>query len=256
MIALITPTGARPYQFELCQTWMSKQTYKGKVTWFIVDDSIPRSTDGVTDNFKPEWTICKIYPSPPWRIGQNTQARNITAGIKALIDNYKIEDIEAIFIIEDDDYYRPNYLERMMANFQSYHLIGERNTIYYNVQWRRHITNSNTIHASLFQTAFKYDVLNTFIGCTMNKFMDCVFWSKVSNRNLFYENDLAVGIKGMPGRNGIGAGHSRAMSMINDSNMVYLRSLIGEDARYYERFYMKGTRDMINSSRPLFIKHG
>ncbi len=250
MIALITPTGARSLQFNLCQTWMKRQTYQGKVAWFIIDDSLPRSTDMVTNEFRPDWTVFKIYPMPLWTIGQNTQARNITAGIQALVDNYKKEEIEAIFIIEDDDYYRARYLERMMLNFQSYHLIGERNTIYYNVQWRRYITNPNTIHASLFQTAFKYDVIDIFKQCIPNKFMDCVFWSKVPNKHLFYENDLAIGMKGMPGRGGIGAGHSKAMNMREDPNMNYLRNLIGEDARYYEGYY----KIEQNIRKPLFAK--
>jgi hypothetical protein len=228
---------------------MRKQTYTGKVVWIIVDDSLPRSTDMVTADFRPDWTIIKIYPIPLWTIGQNTQARNITAGINVLA-NYKREEIEAVFIIEDDDYYRPRYLERMMANFQSFHLIGERNTIYYNVQWRRHITNPNTIHASLFQTAFKYDVIDIFKQCIPNKFMDCVFWSKVPNKYLFYENDLAIGMKGMPGRGGIGAGHSRAMNMREDANMNYLRSLIGEDAMFYESYYQAN----IDQRIPLFAK--
>jgi hypothetical protein len=228
---------------------MKRQTYTGKVVWIIVDDSLPRSTDIVTADFRPDWTIIKIYPMPLWTTGQNTQARNITAGINILA-NYKREEIEAIFIIEDDDYYRPRYLERMMANFSSYHLIGERNTIYYNVQWRRYITNPNTIHASLFQTAFKYDVIDIFKQCIPNKFMDCVFWSKVPNKHLFYENDLAIGMKGMPGRGGIGAGHTRAMNMREDPNMNYLRSLIGEDANVYVTYYQAHIAERI----PLFAK--
>jgi hypothetical protein len=252
MIFLITPTGARQMQFSLCQNYMRRQTYHGAVGWIIIDDSIPRCTDMVVADFKPNWTIIKVYPSPPWRPGQNTQARNTMAGIKVLTDNYKKEDIEAIFIIEDDDYYRPQYLERMMANFQSYHLIGERNTIYYNVQWRRYITNPNTIHASLFQTAFKYDVIDTFKECIPNTFMDCVFWSRVANKHLFYENDLAVGMKGMPGRGGIGAGHTRAMNMHSDISLSYLRRLIGDDAKNYESYY-KSAQDF-NNRRQLFVK--
>lgn len=249
MIVLITPTGARPMQFELCMLWMIRQTYTGKVTWIIVDDALPRCTDKVLTYFRDNWDIIKVYPNPPWQ-GQNTQARNIMAGINAMITNIKKEDIEAIFIIEDDDYYRPRYLERMMANFGKYWLIGERNTLYYNVQWRRYITNPNNIHSSLFQTAFKYEVLNIFIECIPNKFMDCVFWSKCPNRLLFYENDLAIGMKGMPGRGGIGAGHSKAMNMGDDRNLNYLRMLIGDDAKYYERYY----RDSGQPQHPLFTK--
>jgi hypothetical protein len=237
MIALITMTGARAYQFNICQQLMKRQTYTGKVVWIIVDDAIPVSTDVVKSDFREGWDIIKVYPKPSWTMGQNTQARNVASGIQTLVNSYPKEEIEAIFIIEDDDYYRPVYLERMMANFEGVDLLGEMKTIYYNVQWRRYITNNNTVHASLFQTAFKYDVIPVLQDCLPHKFIDCILWAKVKNRHLFYERDLAVGMKGMPGRGGIGAGHSKAMNMRDDMNMNYLKMLIGEDYRLYESFY-------------------
>ena len=236
MIALITPTGARQDQFNLCAIWMNKQTYKGKVIWIIVDDCLPRTTNGIGDNWKDNWTIMKVYPVPIWQ-GQNTQARNIAAGIQVLINNYK-NKIKAIFIIEDDDYYSPVYLERMMNHFCNFHLIGEMRTIYYNVHYRRYITNPNNIHASLFQTAFTIDAIPSLNESFSYKFIDCTLWSKITNKYLFYENDLAIGIKGMPGRAGIGAGHSRAMNMLPDPQMAYLRSKIQDDVNYYEKYYM------------------
>jgi hypothetical protein len=237
-------TGARPAQFNICQQLMSRQTYTGKVAWVIVDDAIPVSTDCVTSDFRG-WDIVKVYPKPSWTVGKNTQARNLRAGLKAMTDNYSKEEIEAIFIIEDDDYYRTIYLERMMAHFNGYDLVGEMKTIYYNVQWRRYVTNNNTAHASLFQTAFKYCTIPILQECMVHKFFDYVFWSKVTNKFLFYENDLAVGMKGMPGRGGIGAGHSKAMSMHDDTSMRYLAKLIGEDFKLYESFYT-GYRQPIN----------
>jgi hypothetical protein len=230
---------------------MHNQTYSGDVVWVIVDDCYPVTTDKVAENFKDKWTIVKVYPTPIWN-RQNTQVRNIKAGMDALISNFN--NIEAIFIIEDDDYYRPVYLERMMVNFKNFDLIGERNTIYYNVQWRRYVTNPNTVHASLFQTAFTINAIPSLEKAYVHKFIDCLFWTLVPNRNLFYEHDLAVGMKGMPGRGGIGAGHSRNFVMKDDSNLIYLRSLIGiEDAKFYEGYY-RNYRDYGQSQHTLFAK--
>ena len=235
MIVLITPTGARPAQFDICTHLMKQQTYTGEVMWIIVDDAYPVSIDKVTDDFRDGWTIVKVHPSPRWSTGQNTQARNIAAGVQAMKDRIG-ETAEAIFIIEDDDYYRPVYLERMMAR-KGHDLWGEMKTIYYNVQHRRHITNANTIHASLFQTAFRPAAIPAMIKSLPNKFIDCVFWTLVPDRILFQEGDLAIGIKGMPGRGGIGAGHSRAMNMTPDFQLNWLKSKIGSDAILYERYY-------------------
>ncbi len=237
MIGLITPSGGRREQISICEKLMKRQTYQGEVVWVIVDDCIPRTIDTIS---RENWTIIKIYPVPSWQNGQNTQARNIVEGIQALIDKYPESEIEAIFIIEDDDYYRPVYLEKMMSKFGSYDLIGETNTIYYNVVHRKYIINSNDIHASLFQTAFKYNVIDTLNECLSTTFIDLVLWYKVLNKHLFHENDLAVGIKGLPGRGGIGGGHGN--SGYPDTNLSYLINLIGrEDAELYARFYSNNT---------------
>jgi hypothetical protein len=50
-------------------------------------------------------------------------------------------------------------------------------------------------------------------------------------------------MKGMPGRGGIGAGHSRAFTMLPDQNCHYLSSLIGiDDAKLYQDFYVDKER--------------
>ena len=56
--------------------------------------------------------------------------------------------------------------------------------------------------------------------------------------NLFHDGTLAVGIKGLPGRGGIGAGHSLGFMVNNDSNFVALKSIIGEDAEKYRNYYV------------------
>jgi hypothetical protein len=243
MIALITPTGARPQQFNLCAVWMKKQTYTDEVVWVIVDDAHPKSTNQIGEGFRDKWWIVKVYPTPLWS-GQNTQSRNIKAGIDALTANFNKKDIKAIFIIEDDDYYRPVYLERMMNQFDqtwSKHkrewIIGETNTVYYNVFNRRYSDNNNKAHASLFQTAFTIDALPILETCYNNRFIDIILWNLVPNKELFFDSYLSIGIKGMPGRKGIGAGHSNNYRMLGDPSMNYLRSIIGDDSRFYEIYY-------------------
>lgn len=238
MIALITPTGARPFQFNMCSRFMKRQNYTGKVAWIIVDDAIPRSTDKVTKDFRENWTIHKVYPMPAWYHGWNTQARNIAEGVRLLRMTYKPEEISAIFIIEDDDYYKPIYLTRMVERIKGFWAAGERNTIYYNVLYRRYIVNGNTGHSSLFQTALTWEGIDALIASFKDKFIDAKFWTIVKNKHLFNENNLAVGMKGMPGRGGIGAGHSRAMNMHLDMELKHLTKLIGnEDALLYAGYY-------------------
>lgn len=237
MIAIITPSGGRPAQFNLCKYFMKRQTYLGKVVWVIMDDCIPISTDSVEIDFRDNWTIIKIYPIPIWEEGQNTQVRNISLGIEMLLRMYNKDEIEGIFIIEDDDYYKPEYLERMILRLKGFFITGEKNTIYYNVAYRRYIDNGNIYHTSLFQTAFTVDALPNLEKSYSDRFIDAALWNSLQNKNLFNEGNLSIGIKGMPGRYGIGAGHGNAGNMIEDKDFSYLKLIIGgEDAKLYERY--------------------
>jgi hypothetical protein len=251
MIALITPTGARPTQIAFCARWMQSQTYKGKVIWIIADDCLPRTTDFLTDGFRESWTIHKIYPQPPWQHGQNTQGRNLSVAVNFLRHNYNLKDIEAIFIIEDDDFYKPHYLENMMGHIQGYRVTGETHTIYYNVNIRTHVTNQNATWSSLFQTAFTPDAIADFEKCYTNRFIDSAFFMYKTGVNLFRDDNLGVGIKGLPGRYGIGAGHNHAFALLPDPNLTYLKMLIGEEnAILYSGYY----RDNSKLRNNLFTK--
>lgn len=232
MTVLITPTGSRRDQINLCQRWMQNQTYTGKVTWVIVDDAYPRTIEKID---RPGWDVIKVYPEPTWKTGENTQARNIACGINAALKNSI--DIKAFFIIEDDDYYKPIYITEMLARLNGFDLIGETKTVYYNVISRRYVTNPNNIHSSLFQTAFTLNVLQDFENSLWHKFIDCEFWRITKNKYLFSAGNLAIGMKGMPGRGGIGAGHKMSRNMKEDKEANYLKSQIGNDYVHYERYY-------------------
>lgn len=239
MIALITPTGNRSKQINLCAKWMKRQTYTGNVLWVIVDDAIPVTTDFIFDDFRQGWIIKKVHPRPAWEIGWNTQCRNIQAGL----DVVKQYEVEAIYIIEDDDYYFPNYLEVMQSKLKGFVAAAEVDTIYFNVSTMLPIYNHNRKHGSLFQTAFTPEVLPVFerVLASKPKFIDMEFWKLIQQTeiNLFTPiRFLSVGIKGMPGRPGIGGGHvqryvTAAKGDVRAEKIKLLKSLIGLDYLLY-----------------------
>lgn len=233
MISLITPTGARPQQIELCAHFMKNQTYKGKVTWIIVDDALPVTTSFIKDDFRENWEIIKIFPSPAWQPGQNTQARNISAGISELSRNFNMSEIEAIYIIEDDDYYKPIYLEEMQKRIGDAMIIGELYTVYYNVALRSWLRNGNNLWSSLFQTAFKPAAIPYIRECYDKKYIDCHLFQTIPLKRLFVAGDLSIGIKGLPGRKGIGMGHRDLPSYQPDSLGIKLYEFIGDDVKLY-----------------------
>lgn len=234
MIALITPTGARPRQIEICAELMRKQTYDGRVTWIIIDDCEPTTSNFIDGSFRPGWDIWKIYPRPVWTPGKNTQGRNLKHGIDFIMKNFMFHEIDAIFFIEDDDWYRADFIQQMLNRLDGYDIAGETHTIYYNMSIKKWIMNQNAEWSSLFQTAMTFDAIPTFQRLYGEKFIDYVLFRQPELRvNLFRANNMSVGIKGQPGRAGIGAGHGWIRSMLDDSGLDKLRELIGDDVKLY-----------------------
>jgi len=235
-IALITPTGGRSRQIRFCAEFMHKQDYPGQVLWVVVDDCEPVTTDVITKDFRENWIIRKIYPEKKWRPGLNTQSQNLMHGIEAV----KEYEVEAIFIIEDDDYYSSRYLSEMMKRLRGYDIAGEQKTIYYNAKIHTWFANGNTRHASLFQVAFTPLLLPMFqdICYKRVKFIDIIFFKSAAQAgnkiNLFNSEHLSIGIKGLSGRAGIGWGHRRNNSRMKaDEELVKLKELTGADYKYY-----------------------
>ncbi len=248
MIALITPTGRRPDQIRNCERWMGNQTYTSNILWCIVDDCSPSTIKTLGEGFGSNWNIVKLFPKPEWRSGQITQGRNILCALDTI---EKFPEVKSIFIIEDDDYYSPSYLEEMTKRLVGYKVAGELLTIYYNVVSRTWIRNRNKTHVSLFQLVFTRDMIDLFKKSLQAKFIDMEFFNLLYKNkyekdiNLFKGDDYAIGIKGMVGRRGIGAGHVMNLGGRNDSRLKYLTEKIGNDASYYERYYIhyRGSRN-------------
>lgn len=232
MIILITPTGGRPKQFELCQRWMVNQTYTEKVLWIIVDDCYPFTT-AIKHEFPDNWAVVHKYPEPLWKRGDNTQSRNLKVGID-IVKKIPEDQVDVIFIIEDDDYYSPVYLEKMVKKLEGFDAVGEKCTIYYHTKLKKFNVSTNEKHTSLFQLAFKPKLIPNFESCYGNKFIDMIFCKSVKNINLFSKENLAIGMKGQEGREGIGLGHRGNIYRDSDKSLNKLKELVGNDYIYYE----------------------
>ncbi|HDS1091716.1 TPA: glycosyltransferase family 2 protein [Stenotrophomonas maltophilia] len=225
MLTLLTATGARPAAWALCERWMARQDYAGPVRWIIVDDG--PEPQPVT--FRREgWQLVLVRPSPHWARGQNTQARNLLKGLAA------VGPEERLVIIEDDDWYAPDWLTKVAAELEHAELVGEHCARYYNVEQRRGRQLANTGHASLCSTAMRGSALRDFADACRSrpKFIDLELWRRSRGRRLFGGHRV-VGIKGLPGRGGIGMGHDPDFKGEADPCGALLRDWIGADAEVY-----------------------
>ena len=96
-------------------------------------------------------------------------------------------------------------------------------------------TNINNQHASLCSTGMKGDALKLFREvCKPGvQFIDIGLWREFKGSKILECGNRVVGIKGMPGRGGIGMGHKSDFAGKRDPNFAILRSWIGSDVKYY-----------------------
>lgn len=226
MLTLLTATGCRPEAWAICEKLMQAQTFTGPVRWIIVDDG--EEAQPIT--FAREgWQLEVVRREPFWKPGQNTQALNLWAGLAA------IKDDERVLIIEDDDHVKPSYLRAMNAMLDKADLVGESFARYYNVKTRHYRQLNNAMHASLCSTAVKGAAIEALRReCKPGvQFIDLNLWRNFKGSKLLQRNGLVTGIKGMPGRGGIGMGHKPDFQGLKDSHGRLLREWLGQDADIY-----------------------
>lgn len=213
-IALITPDrGDRPEFLEHCKWQMQRQTIKN-FTHFIIGEP---GVDGVVD----------IVP----RIRRGIQLAH-HAGF------------EYCFIIENDDYYPDNYLERMMANFPySAGLLGLDDTIYYSLQQKAWMSFTHPGRASLFCTAFRLSALSDYKWPDDQMlYFDMHLWSFNCFKTLIKLSHPPIGMKHGSGfcpgnyHNGIVNGKP-AKKMYQDADMSWLRKRIRPESFAFYRSY-------------------
>lgn len=229
-ITLITPTGDRYLAFKICEMWMSRQTMPYN-QWIVVDDGITRH---VPATLSQDVITRKRGPNEP----PHTLHLNILEALPHIKYN-------KILIIEDDDYYAPGYIAHMAKMLGHAHIAGQGQSIYYNIRDRNIRRLQNREHVSFCQTGFtnynieKLEQAAKIVSTAYAKgqalpMLDILFWRNAAGKRTIETGTkkLCIGIKGLPGRTGIGMGHSRQEP--NDPDFSQLKAEIGEgDAGVY-----------------------
>jgi hypothetical protein len=221
MLTLLTPTGDRPQAWALCERWMLAQDYPDDVRWIVVDDG----AEPLQIRFeRPGWLL-RVLRLPPMQ--GNSQARNLLAGLEEA-------GVGPLAIIEDDDWYAPSWLSTCARELERAELVGERRARYYNVALRCGRQLKNETHASLCSTALHGAAIGVLRrACeSREKFIDIQLWRAHRFARLF-NGHRVVGIKGLPGRAGIGMGHRADFIGQRDPHGALLRDWIGNDAEAY-----------------------
>lgn len=148
-----------------------------------------------------------------------------------------------VFVIEDDDCYLPNYIETMLFFLQKFDIVGQGNSRYYNLKVRSWKEWRNHDHTSLCETAIKrckLELLDRAVNVGQT-FFDMALWEIINNEKihsnlLFNHLGLVCGMKGLPGKIGIGGGHHQLdASWTKDPFFEKLKSWVGFE---YAKVYM------------------
>lgn len=233
-LIVITPTGERPEAFAICKALMQRQTLSpDKWKWVVVDDGQEVSTD--VSALVNDSGIEVVYhrPDTRWSPGVNTMLPNMKAAIAVA----KEHSPEYIAFVEDDDWYHHDYLKRCLDYLEENPdtlCLGESRAKYYNLRNRKCRQLINSGHASLCQTVvhFTYLPLIEALLDQGSPFFDMPLWAEAQRMNnafLFPESTHAVGIKGLPGRAGIGIGHTPPAAWDTDHSGDVLKSWVGEE---------------------------
>lgn len=222
MLNAVTPSGGRPEALGLLAAYLNAQTVR-EFRWLICDDCdpatpVPRMRDGIE--------VEVIRPSWRWSEGTNTQAQSLTV---------LLEHCDGPVVhLEDDDLYLSNHLATMTAALAKADLVGQRVSHYWNAATRRYKAIPGTFHASLGTTAMKCDAVRALkeICANQQTRLDIELWRVFAGRKQLLETVTAVGIKGLPGRPGIGIGHHPSFGD-SDADGATLTSLVGEYAQRY-----------------------
>jgi len=223
----LTPTGMRPEGLALLSEYLNAQTYQGPLTWIIVDDCDPGTRepcmrDGIAvHTIRPEWR---------WQSGDNTQAACMAAGLTLP----GVDD--AIVILEDDDVYLPDHVLNVLDGLKRADLVGERDSCYYNVATGRWRVLGGKYHASMCSVGCKGWATDHLLRLCQGggSMLDMRLWRTFDGSKKLFKSHNVIGIKGLPGRPGIGVGHRNRFGQPDTNNT--LRTWIGDYANNYDIF--------------------
>lgn len=220
MITVITPTADRPAAWPLAERWMARQTVKPD-QWIVADDGVAPAplTMGQTHIRRERKET-----------GGASLAMNLLAAIPAVRG-------DVVVIMEDDDFYRANHIEVCATRLQNHRAVGCRWLNYYNLKMRAWRRMKNSC-AALCNTAFRADCLPMLERAAIDAMaagiyhVDRLFWRQAGYGGL-HDQETVVGIKGMPGMQGIGIGHKPGAGWRQDRDGRVFREWLGDDAGAY-----------------------
>lgn len=224
-VSVITPTADQPTGIALLERYMARQTVQPD-EWIVADDgTVPAML------MMGQVHVVRERQAE----GAASLAGNVRAALERVTGN-------VVLVFEHDDWYRADHIETCLRGLENAKATGALWQRYYNVEHRCWIVMRN-IGSALCNTAFRAELIPAMRdACDMatqrNSIgLDRLFWDCLPKADkLITEDETVVGIKGLPGRIGLGMGHRPGQNgrrWSDDPESVKLREWVGEDWEVY-----------------------
>jgi hypothetical protein len=219
-ITIITPSGDRPTSLLRQKRYIKRSLYpkSWKIKWVVIDDGILP--------FDPKG--CEYHRREPDGPGSLERQVRFLGKLKT----------DFVLIHEDDDWYSPHRIRNQinLLNKSQKHLHGFSHGIYYHVPIRGFRRMENGGHASFCETAMTAELWNRFVDLYLtpagNKvFLDLELWKLFSQYGVLTppEPRVCLGLKGLPGRGGLGGGHDLGSDYYeSDKSLKFLYSCMSK----------------------------
>lgn len=229
-ICVITTSTARPWCFSRLTEYMTTQQLACR--WIVVGE----------DHTKYDFETAKAIEGVSLEIIKRKRKRieslpSICLNWQVALKNF--DPSETVVVMEDDDFYSPEYLRSMWAMSLSAPLFGFNSDIYYNIRSRRWMKMRNISHCSLAMTGFGASVL-PLLSEILNEpspFIDLSLWDRWGGGKTIVEQDqkkpMHIGLKGCPGVSGCGSFHSNEVLPCSDPSGKRLIDWLGQSAKEY-----------------------
>ena len=236
-ITVITCTGDRFAAFNLLCKFIMRQTIKN-FQWVIVDDGKISLQE---QRFSFPSCADYIRREPQLDDPRHTLNLNMFEAFK----QFKQAEGRIVLIMEDDEYYHPQYIERMFSHLENSDIAGSNISRYYHLPSGGWFINRNSNFCSLSQTGFKETIFPIVLeGIKSNQqYLDYYIWTNAMKVITCIFDDskepLSVGMKSLPGRKGIGIGHKENTYSVFDKDYSILKQWIPDNYESYLGFVGK-----------------
>lgn len=216
---------------------MARQCFTGPVDWVVVDDGITAFQPSLGQRYvrrEPSATPLQSFTT------------NLLVGLAHV-------SYDRIVVIEDDDWYRSDYLSLVANALERHSIVGATNAKNYHVPSRLWRVSDNHQHSALCQTAFRAEhvpLLTALLQEATEPFVDYALWTRLGMfKGLCVPREACIGIKGL--YDGLSLSHQEPLGQFDRDGNV-LKAWIGEtDAEYYLSLHPEPRGSTPNSMFPL-----